>query len=149
MPVEKSVGAAVFRKEDNGIYYLLLHYPSISHRAKRNYWDFPKGHIEKGENILKTARREVLEETGLKDIKFIKGFKQTIKYFFKAQGRTVFKIVIFFLAETKTKAVKISYEHTGFKWLPYEKALKCLSFKNAKEILKKANNFLNQNAPRS
>jgi len=149
MPVEKSVGAVVFRKEDNEIYYLLLHYPSISHRAKRNYWDFPKGHIKKGENILKTARREVLEETGLKDIKFIKGFKQAIKYFFKVQGKTVFKIVIFFLTETKTKTVKISYEHMGFKWLPYEKALKWLSFKNAKEILKKANNFLNQNAPQS
>jgi len=149
MPVEKSVGAVVFRREDNEIYYLLLYYPSISHRAKRNYWDFPKGHIEKGENILKTVRREVFEETGLKDIKLIKGFKQTIKYFFKVQGKTVFKIVIFFLTETKTKSVKISSEHMDFKWLPYEKAFKSLSFKNAKEILKKADGFLKQNASRN
>jgi bis(5'-nucleosidyl)-tetraphosphatase len=149
MPIEKSVGAVVFRREDNEIYYLLLYYPSVSHRAKKNYWDFPKGHIEKGENILKTVRREVFEETGLKNIKLIKGFKETIKYFFKAQNKTIFKIVIFFLAETRTKIIKISHEHLEFRWLPYEKAFKSLSFKNAKEVLKKANNFLKQNASRN
>jgi len=146
MPVEKSVGAVVFRREDNKIYYLLLHYPSIFHRAKRNYWDFPKGHIERGEEPEVTVKREVKEETGLKDIKFIEGFKETIKYFFKFEGKNILKFVTFLLAETKEKEVKISWEHIGFKWLLYEEAIEHLSFKNAKEILKKANDFLNQNA---
>ncbi len=143
MPIEKSVGAAVFRKEDNKIYYLLLQYPSVSHRAKRSYWDFPKGHIEKGEKPEVTVKREIEEETGLKDIKFVEGFKETIKYFFKFKGKNILKFATFYLVETETKNVKISYEHTGFQWLLYEEALEHLSFKNAKEILKKAHDFLN------
>jgi 8-oxo-dGTP pyrophosphatase MutT (NUDIX family) len=144
MPVEKSAGAVIFRQENNKIYYLLLHYPS-SAKAPKEYWDFPKGHIEKGEKLEETVKREVEEETGLKDIKFVGGFKEWIKYFFKFKGKNVFKIVTFLLAETKTKKVKVSFEHLGYEWLSYEEALKQLTFNNAKEILKKANDFLHKN----
>ncbi|MGB9598810.1 MAG: bis(5'-nucleosyl)-tetraphosphatase, partial [Minisyncoccales bacterium] len=122
--------------------YLLLHYPGTSHRAKKDYWDFPKGHLEKGEKLEETAKREIEEETGLKDIKFIEGFKETIKYFFKWEGKNVLKFVTFFLVKTKTKNVQVSTEHLGYAWLHFEEAMEKLTFKNAKEILKKANEFL-------
>lgn len=141
MPVEKSAGAIIFRKEGGKIYYLLLHYPTGS-RTSKDYWDFPKGHIEKGEEETETVKREVEEETGLKKIEFVEGFKEWIKYFFKDQGKTVFKIVTFYLIETKEKNINISFEHIGYQWLPYEQALDQVTFKNAKEILKKAHNFL-------
>lgn len=163
MPLEKSAGAVIFtrqhfpeklseqkqhtkngagfKKENGKIFYLLLHCPTGS-RTKKDFWDFSKGHIKKTEEDLETAKREVFEETGLEDIKFVEGFKEEIKYFFKAQGKTIFKTVVFYLAETKEKNVKISFEHIGFKWLPYEGALEQLTFNNAKEILKKADDFL-------
>lgn len=141
MPVEKSAGAIIFRRENKEIKYLLLYYASGA-KAPRDYWDFPKGHIEKGEKEINTVQREVKEETGLEDIKIIEGFKEWMKYFFKHGEKTVFKIVTYFLAETKIKNIKISREHIGFEWLSYEKALRQLTFKNAKEILKKANDFL-------
>ena len=149
MPIEKSAGAVIFRKEpfdaaqgkDNKIYYLLLNYPS-STKSARTYWDFAKGHVEKGEEIEETVKREVREETGLTDIEFVKGFKEWIKYFFKFKGKNIFKTVVFLLAETKTKEVKISFEHIGYEWLPYEKAVERLTFKNAREVLRKANEYL-------
>lgn len=141
MPIEKSAGAIIFRKNQK-IKYLLLHYPS-STKAPKDYWDFPKGHIEKGEKEIETVKREVEEETGLKDLKFVEGFKEWIKYFYKLKGKNIFKIVTYFLAETNTEKVKLCWEHRGFKWLPYEEALDQLTFKNAKEILKRANEFLN------
>ena len=153
MPIEKSAGAVVFRREGKNIFYLLLHYPSGSRTAK-DYWDFPKGHIERGEKEIETVKREVKEETGLEDIKFVEGFKEWVKYFFRFQGKTVFKIVTFYLVETpyqnkfgtgQAKEVKISEEHIGYKWLPYEEALNQLKFKNAKRILKKANDYLHKN----
>ncbi len=35
-------------------------------------WSLPKGHVEEGENYLTTAKREIYEESGIKDLKFIK-----------------------------------------------------------------------------
>lgn len=143
MPVEKSAGTVIFRKEQGIVKYLLLHYPSTVRRAKKDYWDFPKGHIEKGEKEKETVKREVEEETGLKDLKFIDGFKEWIKYFFRHKQKIVFKIVTFYLAKTETDKVKISGEHIGYDWLSYEKSIQQLTFKNAKEVLKKANDYLN------
>jgi len=142
MPVEKSAGAVIFRKDSQEPLFLLLHYSSISHRASKNYWDLPKGHIEKGEKLEDTAKRETREETGLKNLEIVEGFKETIRYFFKFEGKNILKFVTFFLIKTDEKEVKISGEHIGFEWLPFAEALEQLTFKNAKEILKKANEFL-------
>ena len=114
-------------------------------RAQKEYWDLPKGHIEKGEKPEDAAKRETEEETGLADIKFVKGFKETIRYFFKFEGKDILKFVTFYLAETKIKKIRVSSEHLGFEWLAYEEALAKLTFKNAKEILKKANDHLRRN----
>ena len=145
MPKETSAGAVIFRKEDNQTLYLLLHYEA-------GHWDLPKGHIEANETEIETAKREVEEETGLQDIEIIDGFKEWIKYSFrdtynlkegsKEKASFIFKIVTFYLAETKTQKVKISFEHAEYKWLPYEQALEQITFKKAKGVLEKANNFL-------
>lgn len=139
MPVEKSAGAVIFRKDEGKIFYLLLHYEA-------GHWDFSKGHIEKGESLEDTALREVKEETGIEDAKFVEGFKERIKYFFKGDKGNIFKKVTFFLFETKQKEVKLSFEHIGYKWLSYKKVLSQLTFKNAKEILKKADIFLKRHS---
>ncbi len=142
MPTERSAGAVIFKKEGGKFFYLLLHYQS-------GHWDFPKGNIEKGEKLQDTVKREVREETRIDDVKFILDFKETIKYFYRLKGKIIFKTVVFYLVETKTKDVKISREHIGYKWLPYDQALKQVTFKNAKEILKKANQFLKEYAAKS
>lgn len=148
MPKEKSAGAIIFRKEGDKIYYLLLHYPT-------GHWEFPKGHIEGKETEEETVKREIKEETGIEDLKIIPGFKQYIKYFFRQykenvseadrrKGKTpwVFKLVVFFVAKTNEKEVKISHEHKGYAWLPIEEAIKKTTFKNSKDLLKKSNDFI-------
>jgi len=140
--MEKSAGAIIFFKEDKKIYYLVLLYPSGSSDPIKEYWGFPKGGIEKKETAYMAAKREIEEETGLKDIEFISGFKEEEEYFFSRKGEKVFKKVIFFLAEAKTKEIELSSEHLDFKWLDFENALNKLSFKNAKKILIKANSFI-------
>jgi len=138
MPVERSAGAIVFRKNKE-LKYLLLHY---SGTTGEDYWSFPKGHIEEKESEKETVIREIKEETGITDIKFIDGFKEKISYFYKKENKTIYKEVFFFLAETETKEIKISYEHIGYEWLNFEDALARLKFKNDKEVFIKAHKFL-------
>ena len=127
---ERSCGAVIFIKEKE-IKYLLLHY-GLGH------WEFVKGKIEDNENDKETVIRETKEEVNIEDLKFIPGFKEKIQFFYKKDKELVKKEVIYYLAETKTKKVKLSFEHINYKWLNYEEALKQLTFKNSKEILKKA-----------
>ena len=138
---KRSAGAVIFLKEKGKIYYLLLNYSAISFVGK-TYWGLTKGTIEAGEKELGTILREVKEETGITDLRFVDGFREVEKYFFRHKGETVSKTVSYLLAETKTKEVKLSFEHLDSKWLPYQEALKKLTFKNAQRIVQKANDFI-------
>ena len=132
---ETSAGIVLFRKEESKILFLLLHYPS-------GHWDFVKGKMEQGESTHQTAIRETKEETGITDIEFIENFEEWIQYNFKYQGELVQKKVVFFLAETKTKEVKISHEHSGYTWLDYNSSMEKTTFDNAKTVLTKAEKLL-------
>jgi len=132
---EQSAGTVLFIEEDKEKLFLLLHYPT-------GHWDFVKGKIENNESPEQAMIRETKEETGITDIEFIKGFKEKIEYSFKFNGDTVQKEVVFFLAKTNTKQVKISYEHLDYAWLDFNNALNKITYKNAKNILINAKNYL-------
>ena len=134
----KSAGAVVFRKEKGKILFLLICY----RRKNKFWWDFPRGQIEKGENEIETAKREIFEETGIKDLKFIPGFRESYKYFFREEKDLIFKENILYLTETKRKRIKLSFEHCDYLWLSFKEALEKLTYENSKEILKKANQYL-------
>ena len=55
------------------------------------------------------------------------------------------KTVIYYLAETKSNKVVLSFEHVNFAWLNFEDALDKLSFDNSKRVLKNAKEFLSNN----
>jgi bis(5'-nucleosidyl)-tetraphosphatase len=134
---EVSAGVILFRDAAQRE-YLILDYGS--------HWDFPKGHIEPGEDPDTTARRELQEETGIRDARFILGFKESMRYFYRKSGEGMLKVVVYFLAETTTNEVTLSYEHHGYLWVPYEQCLKRLTFKNARDLLVKARAFLDTRA---
>ncbi len=132
---EKSAGAVVFRKTGTATDYLLLHYGA-------RHWGFARGQIEAGETEKDTALREVAEETGITDVRFMDGFREEMSYFYRREGKTVFKEVVLYLVEALDSTVRLSYEHTGYEWLPYERAVEKLTFQNSKDILRKANEYL-------
>ncbi len=131
MPSEKSCGVVVFRLDGGKRLYLTLHY-------EEGHWDFPKGHVEAGETEARTALRELEEETGIRDVELVFGFREPLEYFYKRDGMTMHKEVIFFLGRTESPDVRLSDEHVGFEWLPYEEAIRKLTYKNAREVLARA-----------
>jgi 8-oxo-dGTP pyrophosphatase MutT (NUDIX family) len=133
---ERSAGVVVYRQGDDGArQYLLLDYG--------RFWDYPKGHVERGEDDESAALRELAEETGIADARLEPGFARDISYFFRDKsGGLIRKEVVFFLAGTSRQRVKLSHEHEGSAWLAYEDALERLTYANAKRVLHEAERFL-------
>src|SRR5579872_938662 len=94
---ERSAGFVIYRITPGGSReYLLLDYG--------RHWDFPKGHVEKGEDDLTAALRELREETGIVDPEVVPGFHHEVTYFFKDRKKgLVRKVVVFFLGRTSAK----------------------------------------------
>ncbi|MEP0823890.1 MAG: NUDIX domain-containing protein [Nitrososphaera sp.] len=137
---ERSAGAVVFYLEGTAEpEYLLLHYTA-------SHWDFPKGNIEAGENEKQAATREIREETGITDVEFLEGFRMKIDYKYRHGRRLVHKEVVLFLARTRTRQVTLSHEHIGFAWKKFDEALEQLSYRNAKNLLTAARDYLQQHS---
>ncbi len=62
MKVTRSAGGVVLNKKGQVLV--------VNQRGRS--WSLPKGHIEEGEDTLQAARREIHEESGLKDLNLIK-----------------------------------------------------------------------------
>ena len=131
---EFSAGFIVFR-EIKGREYLLMHHGS-------DYWSYPKGKLESGESELDAAKRELTEETGLKDVKFIKGFEESFDYEYYHGNRKIKKVVKMFLAQYLEGKIILSHEHRDYAWLSYDEALNNLNFSNTRRILTEAEKFL-------
>ena len=142
MPVrlERSAGFVVYLDSDadhSARLYLLLDYGK--------HWDYAKGHVEKGEDDLTAALRELDEETGIDDAEPLTGFSHELEYFFRHPKRgLVKKTVVFFIARARDERVDLSHEHVGYAWLPLDQALKRLTFPNARKALEAAAAFLGE-----
>ena len=112
--------------------------------SRPDFWDFSKGLLEKGEKGKEAALREAKEEVGIGDFSFIDGFKETVHYFTRWEGKSVPKFVAIFLAEVKTDSIKLSWEHDKYEWLPHEEARKRISRAEMKKVLEVAEKFLEE-----
>lgn len=131
---QQSAGIITFARKNHEQKYLILHYLS-------GHWDFPKGKLEPGESHQQAANRELQEETGL-HAQIIPGFQESLSYTFKERGKLIKKTVTFFVGITDEQPIRLSREHTGYLWLPYEKAHEKLTYSNAKDLLQNAHEFL-------
>ena len=136
---EKSAGAMIYRKEGKAVRYLVLHYGA-------GHWDYVKGHVEPDEEEEETVMREAKEETGIVDLNLVPGFKERISYVYTTREKKVAKDVVYFLAEARTGDVKLSREHTEFRWEKFSEAVKLVTHKTSRDVLKKADKFVRKHA---
>lgn len=137
---EVSSGIIIFRKFLGEPQFLILYYG-------RSQWTFPRGKIEKEERSFAAALRETKEETGFvkSDLRFVDYFKAYENWTFEKNNRKVYKTVIFYLAETSRKSVRIEERSQGYGWFTYREALKVFAGpKNSenRKVLKRAYDFL-------
>ncbi|MDI6850692.1 MAG: NUDIX domain-containing protein [bacterium] len=134
---EISSGFVVYTIDRDRILYLLLKHPT--------HWSFPKGHMEHRDNndLLATAKREMMEETGIENFEIIDGFHKVLSYTFVKDYVEVIKDVHYFLAHCfKKEPIELSKEHSDYGWFPLRVAYIKLKFENARELLLEAHEFI-------
>jgi len=137
-----SAGGIVFFSKNGNFNFLILEKDKGNGKTE---WLFPKGKIEKNESTSSAALREISEESGLPQnkLKIIKKIGQE-KFFYKDKwdkGQLVYKIVEYFLVEYKGEQEPIPQKEEGFIkaiFLPADEVLNRLTFKNSKNLFKKA-----------
>lgn len=134
MKTEVSSGGLVFKRTASSSQFLLL-------KDKNNVWSFPKGLIEGNEEYQQTARREIGEETGIKNLKLL-GPLSTIKYWYKWQKDLIHKTVYYFLFEALGNEKPRPQKEEGIsevKWFSSVEALQIIGYRKTNEkILKEA-----------
>lgn len=139
MTFEKSCGAVVFRNERKD--GRLQRYVLMIKHSTRGHHCFPKGHVEAGETEIKTAEREVMEETSVR-IHINEKFRQPVYYRPKAGVK---KEVVYFLAFTRQVDIKPRPgEIAEVAWIPMEEAEDLLTHDNDKRVLSLAIQYVNE-----
>ncbi len=101
-------------------------------------WVLPKGLVEDGESLKKTALREVGEECGIKT-KIIAKIPGSEKYTYSMDGVRIFKVVSYFLMEYVSGDIKDhDWEMEEVEWLSFDEARKRLDFPAARKVMDKA-----------
>lgn len=101
-----------------------------------NYWDFPKGMVEKDEDPFLAAQRELQEETGIDEVSFPFGkeWTETERY-----GRG--KIARYYVGSVHTDEVALGVnpelgrpEHQEYRWVTAKEAQELLGPRVAKVL---------------
>jgi len=148
MDKEFSSGALIFRKEKQETLFLLIY------SGRNKIWGFPKGHLEPGESEKEAATREIMEETGIKDLRFVDGFREEDVYKARSNkgphGGEIEKHSIYLLCETRTADVVVdAAEITNYQWLGIYDAEKLLNFDSLRRLLRKAETFAHITIPKN
>lgn len=115
----------------------------VRHKSSSKHWDFPKGHKVEGESDEMVAKRELFEETGIKNVKIVEGFSILNNYTYKFEDELREKSVKLFLGIVMDPKIEIQeLEISDWKWLNFGEALDTLTYKNSQKILKEAIKFL-------
>ncbi len=73
-------------------------------------WSLPKGHIDPGENALAAARREIYEESGIRDLELVRELGSYERHKIGVNGgddRSELKVITMFLFRTSEKSLSI------------------------------------------
>ncbi len=139
MKQEISAGGLIVRQMNKDWHVLLI-------KDMNSNWTFPKGLVERGENALTAAKREIAEEVGLRDI-FLVANLSPITYMYR-RGGLIHKTVHYFLFSSSGKEVPKGQKEEGIsdvRWVPLSEAIDIIGYsKTNTSLLEEANTILHK-----
>ena len=130
MKNEKACGAVI--KKDQKILMVF---------QNNGFWGFPKGHVEENETEIETARREILEETGV----LVRiNEKNRFEFSYDILDKNIHKIVVLFTAEVidDSNFKKQDAEISELRWVDISEVEKMLTFEDWREVWRKIKNVI-------
>lgn len=125
----------LFREQPNEAPLFLVLHRCLNWKG----WELPKGMIEENESLVDAVRREILEETGLREIEIVKQFDEKMRFFDKVRKKES-EVTGFLVKVLGEEPVLLDNnpvkEHDGFDWVSSTEALKRLKFENTREFFK-------------
>jgi len=130
LPIQ--VEAIIFRRNGNKVEYLLL-----KRLPERNgFWQPITGGVEEGETRNEALRREIREETGIKNIVAVLGDL----YVFEFSDPSLNQEYVYGVEVSPSEEIILDQkEHSEYKWCSFQEALQLLHWKENKEALRKLN----------
>jgi len=104
-------------------------------------WSLPKGHIDPGENALVAARREIYEESGIRDLELIRELGTYERHRIGVDGgddRSEFKVITMFLFRTSEKSLRpVDPDNPEARWVEKSKVALLLTHEKDKEFFQR------------
>ena len=147
----KKITSAVFRKRtaiqeivreptSGGIIFRLTHDKKdieiLLIQDSKERWTIPKGHIEPGETAKVTARREIEEETGLKNVSILTWLGK-IHFKYRRADKLVLMTTQIYLVQALDEFEKPTGEKwmKGIKWFPFAEALNVIEYEDIEKLM--------------
>ena len=118
----KKAGAIILSNTDSSNILLI-------YSGKEKDWQFPKGHLEVGENYIDTMYREVKEETGL-DIEVLSELPD-YEYFNNIDGDIILKM--WCVRSKDDSKLKKEFETDKLLWVSYNDVVNILTYDSLKK----------------
>ncbi len=146
----KNVGIVVFNREGKTL---------MCARADSEdmHWQYPQGGIDNGENVIAAARRELSEETGLKNVELVAQLPQPLRYDFPEKiakafhrngscyaGQDQYWVLFYFAGsddEINFKTHPEEIEFKAYQWIDIQEAPKLIVDFKREVYTKMANAF--------
>lgn len=125
------LGIKALVRSNKGEILLLEVNPAKLHGDKKSYWDLPGGRVQKDHTVLDTLRREVEEETGVKEIHDTRQIGMVLSNIRIPVGDdSVGLILSIYACNVPTDStITISDEHIGYDWFSPKQAAELLMVK--------------------
>lgn len=126
---EPTAGGVIFRRDkDNDVEILLI-------QDMRGRWTIPKGHIEEGETADQTAKREIFEEAGLKNVEIL-GYLGKINFRYRRLEKLVLMTTQIYLVRAKQgDEIKKEDWMQDIRWFKFNDALDAIEYDDIEKLM--------------
>ena len=124
------IEAHIFRETDKGIEFLLL--KRSDNQVYPGLWQMVTGKIKAKEKAYQTALREIKEETGLIPLQL--WVAPTVNSFYEPKKEYICLLPVF-AARVENNEIKLSDEHTEYKWGDKATAQKLLAWEGQRKAV--------------